>query len=663
MGHYQNPKKDGHCMAIATRSGKALPDPISAGTTHEHVLEKAGREEDEADQVDDLEYAQPIAKPVGAKEKEVEGTMPFQQIPRPRPPCPQRLKKKAEDGKFAKFITMLRQLSVNIPLVEALEQMPRYAKFMKDLVTKKRAVSIDLTNNIHHCSAIATRSLVFDEEEMGATIEERLDVETLAAVLMNFEADFRSDYVETVNALQGMGAHPNAPKKLDLDLKNMPSPQAKPSIEEPLLLELKQLPTHLRYLFLGANNTLPVQKGHWVDLADIIGIPPGICTHKIQLEEDCSPSIEHQWMLNLPMQEVVKKEIIKWLDAGVVYPIFDHHWVNQVQCVPKKGGMIVVANEKNELVPQRPVTGWRVCMDYKKLNKWTLKDHLPMPFMYQMLDRLAGKVWYCFLDGYFGYKHISIAPEDQEKTTFTFPYGPTEMRGGQPSVELGEVSFHGQERHSPWHKVSQKGIEVDKAKIKVIEKFPPPICVKDVQSFLGHAGFYRHFIKDFSKIAHPMCKLLEKEVKFIFDEACLRAFECLKEKLICAPVIIGPDWAEPFEELLAVMYAFEKFRAYLLGTRVIVHTDHATLRYLMANKDAKPRLIKWVLLLQEFDFEVKDRKGCENQVADHLSRLEAEKKEECELEINDAFPDEQVLAATLDLIPWFANLLTFLLVI
>ncbi|XP_049372553.1 uncharacterized protein LOC125837492 [Solanum verrucosum] len=505
--------------------------------------------------------------------------------------------------------------------------------FLADFVILDCEVDFEVPINLERPFLATGRALVFDEEKMGATIEKRLDVETLAAVLMNFEADFRSDYVETVNALQGMGAHPNAPKKLDLDLKNMPSPQAKPSIEEPLLLELKQLPTHLRYLFLGANNTLPVQKGHWVDLADIIGIPPGICTHKIQLEEDCSPSIEHQWMLNLPMQEVVKKEIIKWLDAGVVYPIFDHHWVNQVQCVPKKGSMIVVANEKNELVPQRPVTGWRVCMDYKKLNKWTLKDHLLMPFIYQMLDRLAGKVWYCFLDGYFGYKHISIAPEDQGKTTFTFPYGtfafksmpfglcnapttfqrwPTEMRGGQPSVELGEVSFHGQERHSPWHKVSQKGIEVDKAKIKVIEKFPPPICVKDVQSFLGHAGFYRHFIKDFSKIAHPMCKLLEKEVKFIFDEACLRAFECLKEKLICAPVIIGPDWAELFEE---------------------------------------------------FDFEVKDRKGCENQVADHLSRLEAEKKEECELEINDAFPDEQVLAATLDLIPWFANLLTFLLVI
>ncbi|KAK4715893.1 hypothetical protein R3W88_014231 [Solanum pinnatisectum] len=121
----QNLKKDEHCMAIATRSGKVLTDPISAGIKYEQVLEQAGREEDKAEQ-------------------------------------------KAEDRKFAKFITMLRQLSVNIPLVEALEQMPGYAKFMKDLVTKKRAVSINLIDNVHHCSAIATRSMVQKKEDPGA---------------------------------------------------------------------------------------------------------------------------------------------------------------------------------------------------------------------------------------------------------------------------------------------------------------------------------------------------------------------------------------------------------------------------------------------------------------------------------------------------------------
>ncbi|XP_015168695.1 uncharacterized protein [Solanum tuberosum] len=163
----RNPKKDGHCMAITTRSGKILDDPISASTKHEQVLEQVGREEDEAHQVDDLEDAQSIEKPARAKEKKVEGTMTLQQIPRPPPHFPQRLKKKAEDGKFAKFINMLRQLLVNILLVEALEKLPGYAKFMKDLVTKKRVVSIDLTNNVHHCGAIATRSLVQKKKDPG----------------------------------------------------------------------------------------------------------------------------------------------------------------------------------------------------------------------------------------------------------------------------------------------------------------------------------------------------------------------------------------------------------------------------------------------------------------------------------------------------------------
>ncbi|XP_015161069.1 uncharacterized protein [Solanum tuberosum] len=164
----QNPKKDGHCMAITTRSGKVLTDPISAGTKDEQILEQAGREEDEAEQVDDLEDLQPKAQPVRGKDKEVEENMPLKQIPKPPPHFPQTLKKKAEDGKFTKFITILKQLSVSIPPVEALEQMPGYAKFMKDLVTKKRVVSLNFINDVHHCSAIATRTLVQKKEDPGA---------------------------------------------------------------------------------------------------------------------------------------------------------------------------------------------------------------------------------------------------------------------------------------------------------------------------------------------------------------------------------------------------------------------------------------------------------------------------------------------------------------
>jgi hypothetical protein len=191
-----------------------------------------------------------------------------------------------------------------------------------------------------------------------------------------------------------------------------------PSVLKSLELELKQLPSPLKYAFLESKQQLPViiaaeltttqetslisllQKHKRViawQMTDIKGISPTISMHKILLEENSKNSVECQRRLNPIMKEVVKKEIIKWLDAGIIYPIFDSVRVSPVQCVPKRGGMTVVANDKNELVPTRAVTGWGICMDYKKLNKATRKDYFPLPFIDQMLDRLAGKGFYCFL--------------------------------------------------------------------------------------------------------------------------------------------------------------------------------------------------------------------------------------------------------------------------
>ena len=123
------------------------------------------------------------------------------------------------------------------------------------------------------------------------------------------------------------------------------------------------------------------------------------------------------------MMDVVKKEILKLLEVGVIYPISDSKWTSPVQVVPKKSGVTVVKNDDNELVPTKVQTGWRVCIDYRKLNSTTRKDHFPLPFIDQMLERLAGHSHYCFLDGYSGYNQIVIAPEDQEKTTFTCTFG------------------------------------------------------------------------------------------------------------------------------------------------------------------------------------------------------------------------------------------------
>ncbi|GMP85315.1 hypothetical protein CsSME_00038522 [Camellia sinensis var. sinensis] len=258
-----------------------------------------------------------------------------------------------------------------------------------------------------------------------------------------------------------------------------------------------------------------------------------------------------QRRLNPNMKEVVKKEVLKLLDAGIIYPISDSKWVSPTQVVPKKSGITVVENEGGELVPTRTTTG----------------------------------------------------------------------------------------------------------------------C------------------------------LLVKDAPFIFDEACLKAFETLRMALTTAPIMKSPDWSFSFEimydasdyavgavlgqrvnkapfaiyyasltlwdaqlnytttekELLAVVFALDKFRSYLLGSKVIVFTDHAALRYLLSKKETKPRLIRWILLLQEFDLEIHDKKGSENVMADHLSRILVEYNSD-PLILHDSFPDEQLFELSQASPPWFAHI-------
>ncbi|GJX60285.1 reverse transcriptase domain-containing protein, partial [Tanacetum coccineum] len=215
---------------------------------------------------------------------------------------------------------------------------------------------------------------------------------------------------------------------------------------------------------------------------------------KILMEENYAPAVQHQRRVNPKIHDVIKKEVEKLLEAGLIYPIFSSK---------------LAGNEYLLL---------KTCEDTNLSLNW-------------------------------------------EKSHFMVKEG----------IVLG-------------HKISKKGIEVDKAKIDVIAKLPHPTTVKGIRSFLGHAGFYRRFIQDFSKISRPMTHLLEKNTPFIFSDDCIRAFQTLKDRLL--------------------------------------HTDHSALKYLFAKKDAKARLLRWVLLLQEFDFKVIDTKGAENLAADHLSRLE-----------------------------------------
>nr|GFA81916.1 reverse transcriptase domain-containing protein [Tanacetum cinerariifolium] len=214
-------------------------------------------------------------------------------------------------------------------------------------------------------------------------------------------------------------------------------------------------------------------------LSDIKGIDPKFCTHKILMEEDIEPAVQHQKKFNPKIHDVIKNEVHKLLDAGLIYPIFDSPWVSPVHCVSKKGSFTVVKNEENELILTRLVTGWCVCVDYYKLNEATRKDHFPLPFMDQMLERLARNEYYCFLDGFSGYFQVPIDPKDQEKTTFTYPYG---------TFPFGLCN-------AP-NTFQRNGIEVDKAKVDVIAKLPHPTTVKGIRSFLGHIGNPRAIIGD-----------------------------------------------------------------------------------------------------------------------------------------------------------------------
>ncbi|KAL9357301.1 hypothetical protein Peur_050554 [Populus x canadensis] len=233
------------------------------------------------------------------------------------------------------------------------------------------------------------------------------------------------------------------------------------------------------------------------------------------------------------MKEVVKNEVIKLLDNGIIYPISDSKWVSPTQVVPKKSGVTVITNEKNELIPTRTITGWRMCIDYRKLNSMTRKDHFPLPFMDQILERVAG----------------AVLGQRKDKKPYVIYYASKTLNSAQMNYTTTE------------------------------------------------------------------------------------------------------------KELLAVVFACEKFRSYLVGSPVIVFSDHAALKYLLSKKDSKARLVRWILLLQEFDITIKDKKGIENVVADHLSRLTTDSRSDI-TPIDDYFPDESLFSVST--MPWYANIVNFL---
>nr|GEY26097.1 DNA-directed DNA polymerase [Tanacetum cinerariifolium] len=394
-------------------------------------------------------------------------------------------------------------------------------------------------------------------------------VSTSSPTLTSFgDSDF---LLKEVDAFLALEDDPTSPK----ELKICEDKNDKSSIDEPPKVELKDLPPHLEYSFWEGDDKLPVKiaknlsdeektplikvlKSHnraiaW-KLFDIKGINLEFYTHKILMEDDFEPAVQHQRRVNLKIHDVIKKEVEKLLDAGLIYPIFDS------PC----------------------------------LNESTRNGHFPLPFMDQMLERLARNEYYCFLDGFSGYFQIPIDPKDQEKTTFTCPYGRNFFetclshlekmlkRYGVTNLCLNKEKSHFMVKEGIVlsHKISKNGIEVDKAKVDVIAKLPHPTIVKGV--LLGQRQE-----KHFRPIHYASKTMTKAESNYTTTE----------------------------KEMLAVVYALEKFRSYLIMTKSIVYTDHSTLKYLFAKKDSKARLLRWVLLLQEFKFKVMLKYGVTHRLA------------------------------------------------
>nr|GEV88477.1 reverse transcriptase domain-containing protein [Tanacetum cinerariifolium] len=497
------------------------------------------------------------------------------------------------------------------------------------------------------------------------------------------------------------------------ELKIYDAKADKSLINEPPKVELKDLPPHLEYAFLEGDDKLPViiakdlsmeektalitvLKSHkraiaW-KLSDIKGIDPEFYTHKILMEDDFEPAVQHQRRVNPKIHDVIKNEVLKLLDAGLIYPISDSPWVSLVHCVPKKGGFTVVENEENELILTRLVMGWRVCIDYR--NQYC-----------------------CFLDGFSGYFQIPIDPKDQEKTTFTYPYGTfayrrmpfglynspmmfqrymmailhdmveKTMEVFMDNFSVFRNSFQTCLSHLErmlkrcedtnlclnWekchfmvkegivlgHKISKNRIDVDKAKVDVIAKLPHLTTVKGIRSFLGHAGFFRRKLTE-APILIASDWDMPFELMYDASDFAIGAVLGQRQEKHFRPIHYASktmteaesNYTTTKKEILTVVYAFEKFRSYLIMNKSIVYTDHSALKYLFAKKDSKARLL-------QFTFKVIGTKGAENLAADRISRLENPHQNVLDpKEINESFPLE-----TLNLVssrsnsstPWFTD--------
>ena len=364
---------------------------------------------------------------------------------------------------------------------------------------------------------------------------------------------------------------------------------------EPQKLELKPLSVEFKYAYLEEQEQCPVvipsllitsqevsllhilkenkQALGW-KITDLKGISLEVCTHHIYLEEEAKSVRQPQRRMNPHMQEVVRAEVLKLLQAGIIYPISDSTWVSPTQVVPKKSGVTTVSNEKGEEMPTLLTTGWRACIDYMRLNEVTRKDHFPLPFMDQLIERISGQPFYCFLDGYSGYFQIEIAAEDQEKTTFTCPFGTYAYRRMPFGLCNAPATFQ-RCMLSIFSDLVERIMEVYMDDITVYEgSFEE--CLISLETVL-HRCIEKNLVLNWEKCHFMVSQgILLGHIIFYANKTLTEAQR---------------NFTTIEKELLAVVYALDKFRAYLVGSDIIVFTDHSALKYILTKQNSKARLI------------------------------------------------------------------------
>ncbi|KAJ9561319.1 hypothetical protein OSB04_006479 [Centaurea solstitialis] len=710
-------------------------DPAEVFTTTRTGKVVRGPPMPKTDQIPNLQVVEPEIE-LPSRQPEVEPTeetreeapKPPEVVPKPKPiqvPYPARLRKEKKEAQYRKFIELVKQVNINVPLVDLIAGMPNYVKFLKELVANKASLGMDGVAILNaECSAVLT-----DTPKKGdpgsftipCYFGRSISCKALADLGANINLMPLSFYQKL-----GLGELKNTRMTIQLADRSIKYPIG---IAEDVLVQVDKFVFPADFVILDIQDEVkvPLILGRpFLNTADAVIHVAGKHLSLGVGEDRVTFSIDRAMTYALSINDTdnfTDEEFGNYLD--------DTGELEEGLSVEKNDQAMEEDEVFEEINQEDKIKEKTSLEEPPALELKELPEHLEYQFLEdQMLERLAGNDFYCFLDGFSGYFQIPIDPEDQEKTTFTCPYGTFaykrmpfglcnapatfqrqglgKMRGVSSCAQLGEMPLHGKRRYSPWPQNLKEGLGVDRAKIDTISKLPPPTNVKGVRSFLGHAGFYRRFIKDFSKISKPLTKLLEKDAPFIFNEECNNAFENLKNQLTNAPIMVPPDWNQPFEimcdasdyavgavlgqrvnnhfqpisyasrtlndaqenytttekELLAVVFAIEKFRSYLVLSKIIVYTDHSTLRYLFAKPDAKPRLIRWILLLQEFDIEIRDKRGAENVAADHLSRLENPNMDSGGGEIiRDNFPDENLSAIKTigeEAMPWFADFANYL---